>query len=156
MPEIFSKQSYYLTRYRSVKNILEKSIDTEKLPIIGESKIFKSTAERYGHVIIKLDLETDVTMLEQTYKGVYSYAWEIDESELLSNSKQIIPLTKEFEPLIYNEIKTFSAILSFINDNKTPLRFSVIGGSSRPHERPLHDMAVSEALIEIFQKLNAS
>jgi len=155
MPSIIPKLTnsiYIYKRYKDIVEILSKPIDTQKLPIIGESKIFKSSAERYGHVIIKLSLETDGN-IKRNVRDYYSYEW-IPETTDVNESNVIIPLNNTFEKYIIDEIKVFATLLEFLNENSAYLRFSVIGGSYRITDRPFFEAATVEALIQIFKKLH--
>jgi hypothetical protein len=156
MPIALKSFSYNIELYKTIKEILVKPIDTLKLPIVGESKVFKMSAERYGHVILKIDLETDKNMI---HSNGFSYAWEMDEKfKVLEDEKfpsnTILPISKEYyEAEILNEIFIFTNLFRFLNEDKTPLRFSVIGGSYKINERSYFYRATGEAIVQIFKKL---
>src|ERR1700761_4271710 len=142
---------YLYKRHKEIINLLSRPINIQRLPIIGESKIFKGSAERYGHVIIKLSLETDEET-KRTVRDYYSYEW-LPETTELDKSNVIIPLERSFEKDILNELKVFTTLLELLNENTANLRFSVVGGSYRITERPYFGPATVEALIQIFNKL---
>lgn len=136
--------SLYIDSYREIKNLLEKKIDLSKLPVIGESKIVKYSADRYGHIILKLDLEKDGDLIKRMHNNFYSYSWEVNEAEI----------PKEYQELIVKELIEFSKLFRFLNSNDVRLRFSIIGGGYKDTERPFHSMCTVEAIKEIFKKLN--
>jgi hypothetical protein len=156
MPIALKSFSYNIELYKTIKEILAKPLDILKLPIVGESKIFKMSAERYGHVILKIDLETDENMIDS---NGFSYAWEVYEKyKVLEDEKfpsnTILPISKEYcETEILNEIMIFTNLYRFLNEDKVPLRFSVIGGSYKINERSYFYKATGEAIVQIFKKL---
>jgi len=150
MRKVISPFSYNVELYKQIKDILQKPIDVSRLPIVGESKIFKSSAERYGHVIIKLDLETEGNYYNSLAK--YNYKWEVNEHELFPYG--YTPIPQKFEHMIVNEIEVFALLLDFLNDNVPPLRFTVIGGSNNLTERPYFNRATAEAIVLIFKQLH--
>lgn len=93
MRKDISPLSYNIELYKQIKNILQKPIDVSRLPILGESKIFKPGADKYGHVIIKLDLETEGNFYGHLAK--YNYKWEVDEHELFPYG--YTPIPKDYE-----------------------------------------------------------
>lgn len=151
MPNAIPTLSYSIKKYKEIAKVLSSPINILKLPVIGESKIFKSSAERYGHVIIKLSLETDESITR--FGGNYSYEW-IPETTFVNETNDIVPLDNSFEKYVLDEIKVFVTLLEFLNENETPLRFSIIGGSYRIRERPYFEVATAEALIQLFKKLH--
>jgi hypothetical protein len=146
--------------YYSNKEILSKTIDLSKLPITAERKIFNSSAERYGHVIIQLSLEIDEAITRFSGPN-FSYSWEVNEDEDVASKEKIasrlyIPIPKDFDSEIFNEIKAFVSVFRLINQDNINLRFTLLGGSYRISERPYFSRATAEALIEIFKKLHGS
>src|SRR5215217_6691939 len=111
------------------------------------------TAERYGKVKIKLDIEKDIDKIKYTESlnsgsistmNSYTYEWEVDEKKF----------PKEYEQLIKPEIMRFIEIFSIFNKNKNVvLKFSVVDGNYKNSERPAHHMAVKYALIELFKQI---
>lgn len=150
MRKDISPLSNNIELYKQIKDILQKPIDGSKLPIVGESKIFKPSADRYGHVIIRLDLETEVNFSGSLAK--HNYKWEVNEYELFPNG--YTPIQKDYERTIVKEIEVFAVLLDFLNDNTPPLRFTVIGGSDMLTERPYFDRVTAEAMIKIFKQLH--
>ncbi|MCO5947881.1 hypothetical protein [Mucilaginibacter flavidus] len=146
-----TKSIFTYKQHKDIAEILSSPIVIQKLPIVGESKIFKSAAERYGHVIIKLSLETDENIISRG-GGYYSYEW-IPETTDVNGSDVIIPLNNSFEKHIIDEIKVFATLLEILNKNTTHLRFSVIGGSYRITEKTFFEVATIEAMIQIFKKM---
>jgi len=159
MQTTYSLFSTNIELYKSIRDILDKPIIISKLPIISESKIFKMSAERYGHIILKLDLETEREILNYNPLGC-SYSWDVDENYQVEEDKRfpshtILPISKEyFETEILNEIKLFTNLFRLMNDDITPLRFSVIGGSHKINERSYFGRVTAEALIQLFRRLN--
>lgn len=138
--------------YTKIKDKLSKQIDTSKLPLYGEKEIYKITAERYGKVKIRLDVETDIEVIKsiENYqdpsnkKNFYTYNWEVEEEKL----------PRDFERHIKPEILEFINILSvFGKNNEDVLRFSIVDGDYKNTEKPGHRMAVHFALIELFNQL---
>lgn len=140
--------------YNEIHEKIIQKIDPSKLPLYGEKEIFKRSGEMYGHVKIKLDIERDTekVLLIKSYNeyenaikvNYFTYKWEVEESKL----------PKHFEQYIKPEIVKFIELLSiFKENNDTILRFSVVDGSYKETERPIHRMAVQYALIEIFKQI---
>jgi hypothetical protein len=154
MASSIPRLSFHIKKYREVIDILRAPIKVDKLPIIGEGKIFKPTSDKYGHVIIKLDLETDENTTKWFSSGYYSYEWMPNFS--LEYTYGIIPLDSSFEEPVLNELMVFTTLLEMLNENTKHLRFSVIGGSFKATERPYFEAATAEALIQIMRKLNDS
>lgn len=155
MATSLSVSSFTIGRYKTIKDILSNPIDVSKLPIVGESKIFKQSAGRYGHVILKLDLEKGDDTMHYSRER-FSYAWEVEDdyTPVHEGTYSILPISKVyFEAEIVKELKFFIGLFSFLNDNETPLRFSVIGGSYKNDERPYFAAVTVEAIIEIFKQL---
>lgn len=150
MRKYISPLSYNIELYKQIKDILQKPIDVSRLPITGESKIFKPGADKYGHVIIKLELETEGNFYG--HLANYNFIWEVHEHE--SFPYGYTPIQKSYEPLIIKEIEVFAALLDFSNDNVPPLRFTLIGGSDKLTEKPYFNRATAEAIIQIFEQLN--
>ena len=154
MANSIPKLTNYVYLYKHHKDIFEtlsQPINIQKLPIIGESKIFKSSAERYGHVVIQLNLETDENV-KQPIGNYYSYEW-LPETLFQKENDIIIPLENSFEKDIFNELKLFVTLLALLNENTRHLRFSVIGGSYRITEKPFFGPATVDALIKLFKAL---
>ncbi|OOQ59482.1 hypothetical protein [Mucilaginibacter pedocola] len=155
MANSIQKLSLYTEKYKEIIDLLALPIDANKLPIVGECKIFKSSAERYGHVIIKLDLETDENLVKGASAGHYTYEW-MPEKTFAGRDNVIVPLDKAFEADILNELSFFTTLLGMFDKSTQYLRFSVIGGSYRITERPYFAAATAQALIQIMRKLNDS
>ncbi|WP_029285922.1 hypothetical protein [Pedobacter sp. R20-19] len=150
MRKAISPLSYNIEMYKQIKDILKKPSNVSLLPIVGESKIFKPSADRYGHVIIRLDLETEGDFYGSLNK--YNYKWEINSHELFSDG--YTPIPKHYEQMIIKEIEVFVVLLDFLNYNTPPLRFTLVGGSDKLTERPYFDRATAEAIIQIFKELH--
>ena len=142
--------------YTKISDKLIKKIDVTKLPLFGEKEIYKISAERYGKVRIKLDIENDLDILKQIerydyhdngdkiMRNHYTYKWEVDEQKL----------PKRYEQYIKPEILNFIKILSVFNNNNSEiLRFSVVDGDFKDSERPAHMLATILALIDLFDKI---
>ncbi|WP_318343378.1 hypothetical protein [Flagellimonas baculiformis] len=158
--------------YRPIADKIYNSIDISKLPIYGEKEIRKLTSDRYGKVKIKLDIERDVNLKTElsgrnrtinffndsdsldekikkhnsfTYKSFFTYSWEANDK----------CLPKSYcEPIIKPEIEDFIQLLYTYNQSTDLiLRFSVVDGEFRSHERPYHGPCVKFALVEIFNQL---
>lgn len=130
------------SKFKLIGDKLKNRINTEALPLISESKLYKHTAEWYGHVIIKLDVETDEKVKKYPY-STYSYSWEVSENDL----------PKYLEPHIKGAIEHLIFLLDVMNDNTIPLRFTVIGGSVKQGERDAHKSVAVDALIKLFNDL---
>ena len=150
MKQDISPLSNNIELYKQIKDILQKPIDVSRLPITGESKIFKPNADKYGHVIIRLDLETERDFYNHLAR--YSFKWDVNEYELFRFG--YTPIPKDYERIILKEIEVFALLLDFSNDSVPPLRFTVIGGSDRITEKPYFDTATAEAIIQIFKQLH--
>lgn len=159
MIEILPTASHNVQVYKSIRNILGKPVDISRLPIIGESKILKPSAGRYGHVILKLDVETDKEIVSDC-RGGLSYAWDVASDYKVAKDERyahvvFLPIAKEnFELEIKNEIGFFNHLYSFCNDDNVQLRCSVIGGSYKETERPYFSRATAEAIVQIFKQLH--
>lgn len=133
-------------KFKEIEEKLKSKLNINALPIIAESKLSKHSAEWYGHVVIKLDLEKDEELIKGYYgfsNDKYFYSWEADDSAL----------PKNFELLIKEPIERVAFLLEIMNDNAVPLRFTVLGGSYHQTERPAHKQATIDTLIDIFNKL---
>lgn len=142
--------------YAKISDKLFKKIDTSKLPLFGEKEIYKRSADRYGKVKIKLDVENDLDIIKEIneynyhdnlnnlMRNHYTYKWEVDEEKL----------PKEYEQYIKPEISNFIKILSvFNNGNAKILRFSIVDGDFKDSERPAHMLATIFALIDLFDQM---
>lgn len=142
--------------YSKISDKLLKKIDVSKLPLFGEKEIYKVTAERYGRVKIKLDVENDVAIIKKIREydyhdntndskyNHYTYKWEVDEQKL----------PKEYEYYVKPEILNFIKILSvFNNNNAEVLRFSIVDGDFKDSERPAHTLCTILALIDLFDQI---
>lgn len=139
--------------YNEISEKITRKIALDKLPLFGEKEIYKISAEMYGKVKIKLDIESDYESIQQVKSygehkdalkvNYFTYKWEADEARL----------PKAFEKYIKPEIVQFIELLSiFKENNETILRFSVVDGAFKENERPGHRMAVQYALIELFKQ----
>ena len=140
--------------YNKISDKITKKIALSKLPLYGEKEIIKLSAELYGKVKIKLDVEDNIEVISQirgyehaknaTRIGYFTYKWEADPSAL----------PKEYERYIKPEIESFIKLLSiFSNANEWILRFSVVGGGYKVNERPGHKMATQFAIIDLFKQV---
>jgi len=140
--------------YNEIRDKFTKKIDLNKLPLYGEKEIFKVSAERYGRVKIKLEIEDDDEIIDQiksfgTHKNeikvcYFTYKWEADES--------VLP--KNFERYIKPEIENFIKLLSIFREKQEQiLRFTIVDGGYKDTERPGHMIAVQYALIELFKQI---
>ena len=173
MSELIKKYFYREiddNRYREISEKIYQPIDLFKLPLYGEKEIVKQTSDRYGKIKIKLDIENDEKLIEDinkrkktvkfynnslelnndkrnlfTYRNFFTYKWEVNENKLPKS---------HFEHIIKSKIEDFIQLL--YNYNKSSnliLRFSVIDGEQKVHERPIHEICTEYALIEIFKQL---
>lgn len=154
MVKTIPRLSTNLNLYKRNKHLFEQHINTDMLPVYGESKIYKHTVERYGHVKIKLDIDKELYTNERYNDVNYTYEWAISDTAFENTHPLIMPLPIEFEPDIYKEVITFAQLLQLLNKNDVPLCFSIVGGSCHYVERPCHIKATGEALIQLLEKLN--
>lgn len=140
--------------YKKISDKLSTEIDISKLPLYGEKEIFKPSADRYGKIKIKLEIENDLEILNSIESfnvalspittNYHTYKWDVDEKKL----------PKRFEQYVKPEIIKFIEIFTIFNKNSNNIfRFSVIDGDYRDTERPAHILAVKYALIELLNQI---
>ena len=143
-----SLNNYSAGRFGNIRHLIEKPIDITKLPVAGEGFYKKQTGDKYGHIIIKIGLASEVVMDGFDYYSQYSFAWLVDE--------QTIPYAyfkSNIEPVLIE----LAFLLTYFKCCDTPICFSIIGGSFRFNERPNSFItATSLALEDALRKLRES
>ncbi|MCX2482842.1 hypothetical protein [Pedobacter sp. MR2016-24] len=134
-------------KFKEIEGKLKSKLNLDALPIIAESTYRKDPAERYGHVVIKLELEKDEEMIKSLGSfsdDKYFYSWEADGKALPRDG---------FEKEIKEPIERLVFLLEIMNSNTIPLRFTILSGSYFESFKSSHKRATIQALIDLVNKL---